>query len=73
MIAVLQNQKLERTAIFNGKLMGDFIKTEHTKVPQPNHPAPFLENILVSAEVAPVTQCVERLPTDLAVPGSSPA
>lgn len=73
MIAVLQNQKLERTAIFNGQLTDDFIKSEHIKVPQPNRRAPFLENILVSAEGAPIAQCVERLPTDLAVRGSSPA
>ena len=46
----LAESELEQAEKFNGQFMDVFIKSEHTQVPLPNHSAPFLEDIHVSAE-----------------------
>ena len=42
--------ELEKAEEFNGQFTDVFNKREHTQVPFPNHSAPFLKEIHVSAE-----------------------
>ena len=46
----LAETEIEQADEFNGQFTDVFNVTEHTQVPFPNHSAPFMEDIHVSAE-----------------------